>query len=81
MKNRFLMVFRVGKKNMIFKIENFLRLVFCTLAPAAGTWSRHQVPWSRGPGARRRGPGARRGHQVPGPVENQCDSVMIEHSK
>ena len=62
MKNRFLMVFRVCKKNMIFKIGNFLRLFFSTGAPPAGAWSRHLVPWSRGPGggpgARRRGPGA-----------------------
>ena len=72
------MVFRVCKKNMIFKIDKILRLVFSTGAPPAGAWSRHQVPAGGDQVPSMWGPGARREHQVSGPVENQRDYVMIE---
>ena len=71
MKNRFLMVFRVCKKNMIFKIGKVLRLVFFTLAPGCG----HQVP-APGPlvpGTRSSGPG----DQVPAAEDLVLGPVTI----
>ena len=79
MKNRFLMVFRVCKKNMVFKIGKVLRLVFFTLAPGCG----HQVP-APGPlvpGTRSSGPGDQvpaAGDLVLGPVEDHLDYLEAE---